>query len=66
MAIIAPTNNPIDSAVITIDQDLAPLKCSSAINGPNTFSAAAQHITINENETTTITIHLNEIKTFQP
>jgi hypothetical protein len=40
---IEPTINPTDSAVITRDQDLAPLKCSKAINGPKTFSAAASH-----------------------
>ena len=66
IAIIAPTNKPTDSAAITMDQDLAPSKCSKAISGPKIFSAAAQHITINENEITTITIHLNEINTRQP
>jgi hypothetical protein len=34
---IEPTINPTDSAVITNDQDLTPLKCSSSINGPNKF-----------------------------
>ena len=52
--------------MITTDQDLAPLKCSSAIRGPSTFSAAAQHITMNENETTTITIQLKDLNTRQP
>ena len=66
MANRAPTTKPADSAVITIDQDFAPLKCSSATSGPSTFSAAAQHITINENETTTITIQLKDLNTRQP
>ena len=66
IAINDPTTKPTDSAVITYDQDLAPSKCSSAISGPKTFSAAAQHITINEKTATIITIHLKDIKTFQP
>ena len=66
IAIKEPTIKPADSAVITNDQDLAPLKCSSAINGPNTFSAAAQHITINENAKTITTIQLKERNTRQP
>ena len=66
IAISEPTIKPADSALITNDQDLAPLKCSSAISGPNTFSAAAQHITINEKAPTIITIHLNDKKIFQP
>ena len=66
IAINEPTIKPIDSAVITNDQDLAPLKCSSAINGPNIFSAAAQHITIKDQAKTKLTIHLNDKNTPQP
>jgi hypothetical protein len=66
IAIKEPTIKPADSAVITNDQDLAPLKCSSAIKGPNTFSAAAQHMTINENAKTIIAIQLKERNTRQP
>ncbi|CAB4572604.1 unannotated protein [freshwater metagenome] len=62
----APTIKPIDSAVITIDQDFGPSKCSSAISGPKTLSAAAQHITIKENEITITTIQRNDLKTCQP
>jgi hypothetical protein len=66
IAIKEPTIKPADSAVITNDQDVAPLKCSNAINGPNTFSAAAQHITINENAKTITTIQLKDKNTRQP
>ena len=37
MAMMDPTINPADSAVITNDQDFGPLKCSSAISGPKHF-----------------------------
>jgi len=52
-----PATYPKASAVKTIDHDFAPWKYLSEINGPNTFSAAAQHKTMNPKPATIATIH---------